>query len=448
MRTRLLLPAALLAASTVVLPSGAAPSAGPKLSEGVGRDIRPIARIDYVGGTDLEFTTIKGRDYAVAASEHNRDLEDAGLRMIDITNPRKPKQVGFLECSVSQNDVQVRGTTVLMGVDYDEDDAACFRQLKIAPARGLLVISVANPRKPRAVGFVKVPKGVHNSTWHPGGRYAYVSDSDRFNKHNVVGVQPGGSIFVVDLANPRKPKVVKELTLMGDSSHDLTFNRKGTRAYSAALDHSLIIDTTKPAAPKIITVINDPAVYIHHGADPTPDGKYLYITDEQMGGGTNYACNVGGVHVFDISDEKSPKLIGFFTPVGPEAQGSTQDGGANKNCTAHVLDFTADGTSFVQPYYAGGIWVVSDLGAVGFPPAAAFFVGVDADTWSAKSYRSKQWIFSSDMVRGFEVWEWKPGLGAVDTRTPATRAAAARGALDFRPSTLAPGTYCFTAKTA
>ena len=448
MRTRLLLPAALLAASTVVLPSGAAPTSGGELAEGVGKDIRPVARVEYVGGTDLEFATVKGRDYAVAPSEQNQDLEDAGLRMIDISNPRKPKQVGFLECSVSQNDVQVRGTTVLMGVDYDETDAACFRQLKIEPARGLLVISIADPRKPRAIGFAPVPKGVHNSTWHPGGRYAYVSDSDRFNQHNVVGIQPGGSIFVVDLLNLRKPKVVKELKLMGDSSHDLTFNKKGTRAYSAALDHSLIIDTTKPAAPKVISVINDPAVYIHHGADPTPDGKYLLITDEQLGGGTNYLCNVGGVHVFDITDEKSPKLVGFFTPVGPEAQGATQDGGGNQNCTAHVLDYTADGKSFIQPFYAGGIWVAPTPSAAGLPQTSAFFVGVDADTWSAKSYKSKQWIFSNDLKRGFEVWEWKPGLGTVDTRSPATKAKAARGALDFTPSTIAPGTYCFTAKTA
>ena len=445
MRLRPLVPVALLTLAAVALPAGAAPGrAGEPLAEGVGRDLRPVARIAYPGGTDLEFATVKGRQYAVVPSQKNND-DDAGLRIIDISKPAKPKVTGFLECSVSQNDVQVRGSTVLMGVDYNADDAACFAQLGVRPATGLLVVSIADPRRPRAIGFVKVPMGVHNSTWHPGGRYVYISNSDRGNGHNVVGVQPGGLIHVVDLKDPRKPRLVKDLTLMGDSSHDLTFNTKGTRAYSAALDHSLIIDTTKPAAPKIVTVINDPAVNIHHGADPTPDGKYLLVTDEQLGGGTNYVCNVGGTHVFDISDEKLPKLVGYFTPAGPEAQGATLDSGRNKNCTAHVLDYSADGKSFIQPFYAGGIWV-APAGGPGALQAKAFFVTVDADTWSAKQYKDKRWIFSNDLVRGFEVWEWVPGLGQVDTRSPATRAAtsAAGGALGFRPSTFAPGIYCFT----
>ena len=57
---------------------------------------------------------------------------------------------------------------------------------------------------------------------------------------------------------PFKPGVTKDLALparpgLGTESHDITFNEDGSRAYSAALSQGVIIDTTDPGAPAIVT---------------------------------------------------------------------------------------------------------------------------------------------------------------------------------------------------
>src|SRR3712207_1981088 len=124
----------LLAASLVGLlrfaspVNGSATAAAP-LAQGVGKDMVPVAHIPYASGTDIEFATIKGHDYAIAPSQGSK----GGVRIINIDNPEKPKVTGFFSCPVSQNDVQVRGTMVLLGIDGgasgDDSDAQCFKQI-------------------------------------------------------------------------------------------------------------------------------------------------------------------------------------------------------------------------------------------------------------------------------------------------------------------------------
>jgi hypothetical protein len=55
------------------------------------------------------------------------------------------------------------------------------------------------------------------------------------------------------------------------------------------------------------------------------------------------------------------------------------------------------------------------------PKELASFTAVDADTWSAKQYKDKRYLFANDLARGFDVFEYVPGLGPVDTRTPAQK---------------------------
>lgn len=144
----------------------------------------------------------------------------------------------------------------------------------------------------------------------------------------------------------------------GLSSHDVDFNAKGDRAYSAALTQTLILDTTDPAKPSITTTILDPAISLSHGADLSPDETRLYVTDEQAGAAANGVCNVGGVRIVDITSR------------------------------------------------------------IGKPADLATFTAVDADTWSAKQYKNPKYLYANDLARGFDVFEYVEGKGAVDTRTP------------------------------
>jgi hypothetical protein len=324
-----------------------------------------------------------------------------------------------LSCNVTQNDVQVRGTTVFMGVDGGVRGDACFEQAGAAPALGVIAIDIADPTRPHAVGFVKIKYGAHNTTLHPGGKYLYVSDSELTPATSEAPGSQTGRINIIDVRNLKKMKEVFTLPLpTGLSNHDISFNKKGSRAYAAAITETLILDTTAPAQPTILTRIIDPAINISHGADITPDEKYILVTDEQAGAAGNGVCNVGGVHVYDISNELAPLKVGFYA-FNPANSLTATTNSQVLTCTAHVLDYGPTGKTFSNAGYAAGVRIVDTTSLIGVPKELASFTAVDADTWSAKQYKNKRYLFANDLARGFDVFEHVPGLGPVDTRTPA-----------------------------
>jgi len=389
-----------------------------KPAQGVGVDLTPVSNWSYRGGTDLEFATVKGRDYAVAPSQGAQ----GGLRLFDLTaNPGTPPLVGFLACAVSQNDVQVRGTTVFMGVDGSVKSTDCFDKLDVRPALGVLAIDISKPTRPRPVGFVPIPYGAHNTTLHPSGKWLYVSDSELTPSFDEPVGQQTGRIEVVDIRDVRKMKNVHTLGLpTGLSSHDISFNKTGSRAYSAAITETLILDTTKPDRPTILTTILDPAINISHGADPSPDGTHLYITDEQAGAAANGVCNVGGVWVYDITNELAPLKTGYY-PFNPLNSLTATTNSDVLTCTAHVLDFGPTKKTFSNAGYAAGVRIVDTVGRIGVPMELASFTAVDADTWSAKQYKNPRYLYANDLARGFDVFRWAPGKGTVDSRTDLQR---------------------------
>ena len=414
-----------LAAQAVATKPAAFPAEAGKQgapASGTGVDLTPVSNWSYKGGTDLEFVTIKKRDYAVAPSETVSGGVGA-LRIFDLTaNPATPKLVGFLPCDVTQNDVQIHGTTVFMGVDGGTSgEAGCFARLGIEPALGVLAVSIADPTKPRPVGFAPIAFGAHNTTLHPSGDYLYVSDSELTPKQSEPAGRMLGRINVLDVRNLKAMKEVFTLPLpTGLSSHDISFNKKGDRAYSAALTQTLILDTTDPAKPSIKTTILDPAINISHGADLTPDETHLYVTDEQAGAAANGVCNVGGVHVYDITNEALPVKTGYYAFNPANSLTSTLTG-VSLTCTAHVLDFGPTGTTFSNAGYAAGVRVVDIANRVGLPEELASFTPVDSDTWSAKQYKNPKYLYANDLNRGFDVFEYVEGKGAVDTRSAKQR---------------------------
>jgi len=427
-RPRQLVPAVLLALLAAALPSGAAAPRFPEEAghrgqpaRGTGVDLVPVSNWSYRGGTDLEFATVKGRDYAVVPSESGRG-GTGGLRLFDLTaDPATPPLVGFLACDVTQNDLQVRGSTVFMAVDEGATSTTCFQQAGVTPALGVLAIDIADPRRPRAVGFAPVPLGAHNTTLHPSGKWLYVSDSELTPTVTSVTTQEPtaqtGRIVVLDVRDVRRMRTVFTLPLpTGLSSHDISFNRKGTRGYSAALTETLILDTTRPQEPTVLTRIVDPAVNISHGADVTGDGTHLYVTDEQAGAVANGVCNVGGVSVYDIRNELVPVKTAFYAFHPQNSLTATTNSG-QLTCTAHVLDFGPAGTTFSNAGYAAGVRIVDTTNRLGLPEELASFTPLDADTWSAKQYKDRRYLYANDLTRGFDVYRWVPGKGAVDTRT-------------------------------
>ncbi len=388
--------------------------------------LKAVAHLQWTGGTDLEFLRLHGRRYVVAGAQNNYNpTTSPGLRVVDVTSPTRPKVVGFLPCNTSQNDVQVRSHYAYLAVDFNAKtsplDDDCWTQLDLPPKDGVVVVDLTKPSRPRAVGFLLLKTGAHNTTVHPTKPLLYVSESESLNPDPDDPLEP---VYVVDVANPRKPRIVRTFDLgPGDSAHDITFNKKGTRAYVAAGfgGGTFILDTSKPTEPAVIGRIADPAINFAHQADPTPNGRYLLVTDELAGAEGNTYCPGGGIHVWDISDETKPVKVGaYFIPD----TFVTADPGPRPNivgvgpriyrCTAHVMRIAPDGKTLVMAWYSQGVQVLDLSGLPGYSVGAS---GVDrgsgirrlgswvvkgGDAWSAKM-DSRGYVFTGDTQRGMDV---------------------------------------------
>lgn len=379
-------------------------------------DGRPV---DGQGGTDVEFATIAGRDHAFAGTYRN------GLQVLDITDPEAPALVASYDCRILQGDVQVftreERTYVTYTADsgYAHQDSQCFRDAGVAPAVGTLVIDVTAPAAPRAVGFVSFAGGSHNQTVHPGGEWMYNSNSGG----------GGGRIEVISLEDVTAPQIVTRLdTATADDSHDITFSADGTRAYSAALDHTLVIDTSDPADPVVLGTITDPAITLHHQADPVTigDRTYVIINDELNGAGGNEVCPGGGLHVYDVTGDlaSAPEKVGaFFVPDVTVRQGAPTGTQGTVTCTSHVFRIDQEHQLLTIAWFGAGVRVVDLSGLEGYSVGVAPQLGsltpgmqevgyyrfpADSDAWSAKPWRfdadGSAYVFANDQTRGFDVY--------------------------------------------
>jgi hypothetical protein len=397
-------------------------------------------------GSDIEFLTLDGRDYALAGTLRN------GLQIVDVSDPTTPQRVAVYECPINQGDIQVfrQGDRVL--ATYTADSALAPTDLQGARTEanqarfesqcvqdvielgteldgrelGTFLVDLTDPANPTTVSFIEVPEGSHNQTVHPSGDYLYNSNSDLLG----VGGQP--EITIHDISDPENPRFVQNFrfppvpTSLGTESHDIFFNGTGTRAYAAALSSTLILDTTDPEAPVIIEQIIDPSIEVVHQSDlvslPRADGTVrdlLVITDEQAGAAANASCPGGGLHVYDVTGEleQSPAKLGVWFIDSTEPTG----GGV---CTSHVLRLHPDQALLTIAWYTAGVRVldISGLAEVtGSRTTVAIGEGVgmkeighfdfpDSDTWSFKTNRIESdgsfFGYGNDLARGLDVYRF------------------------------------------
>ena len=396
-------------------------------------------------GTDIEFGTVAGRDFAFAGSYRN------GLQIVDISDPANAQIASIYDCGVTQGDVQVftqadepgRTFVTYTSDTYGDGTSTCYREAAAlgfdvlkdngTGKNGTFIADVTDPLNPKTVSFVEIAQGSHNQTVHPSGDYLYNSNSDL-----ITSIEPAIEVF--DISNPAAPVRVGELDLpprpgLGTESHDITFNESGDRAYSAALSQGVIIDTTDPAKPSIVTSFLDQSINVWHQSDPftVGDREFLIVEDEFAGAAGGPVCPSGGVHIYDITgdNEKAPVKVGYWNidDVGP-----THDPTAT--CTAHVFDIHEDAQAMTIAFYNGGVRVVdlSGLATGGGLKETGFYVTDNADSWSAKTPRIEAdgsfYLYGNDIARGLDVYRYD--AGAPRSETPGTWLTAAQAKLKLK----------------
>ncbi len=387
-------------------------------------------------GTDIEFTRIGGRQYALAGSYRN------GMQIVDITNPRESQIVSVYDCGVTQGDVQVfrqrskpgRTFVAYASDTYGDGTSTCYQEAaalgfevqKSATAgkNGTFIAEITDPLHPVTVSFVDITQGAHNQTVHPSGNFLYNSNSDL-----ITSFQPAIEVF--DIRNFAAPVKVKELNLptrpgLGTESHDISFSKNGQRAYSAALSQGVVINTANPADPTVVSSWMDPAINVWHQIEPytTTDAagntrEFLIAEDEFAGAAGGPVCPSGGFHVYEITGdlEEAPEKVGYWNidDVG-------FSGDAAGTCTAHVFRIHEREQVMTAAFYNGGVRVVDLSGLAGISLGSSQLVGEgmkeigyyrmpDADSWSAKTPQINRrtgdfYLFGNDMKRGLDIYHF------------------------------------------
>ncbi|MDQ5808084.1 MAG: hypothetical protein M3320_05345 [Actinomycetota bacterium] len=392
------------------------------------------------GGTDIEFFRINGRQYAFAGTYRN------GMQIFDITNPEQTKRVGLYDCGITQGDVQVfrqqgakgkgkkRVLATYTSDTVNDGTSPCNREAErlgydmaksaTAGKNGTFLVDVTNPRRPKTVSFIPVAQGSHNMTVHPSGNWLYNSNSD------LIVDEPVPAIEIFDIRDPRNPQPAGELPLetfpgLGTVSHDITFSDDGTRAYSAALSHGAIIDTTNPGEPAIITEWEDPSINVWHQADPFSIGgrDFVIAEDEMYGAAGGPHCPSGGVHIYEVTGEleQNPVKVGYWNlgEIRPT------DSGPTGRCTAHVFDIHEKEAIMTIAFYNGGVYVVDlaglvdadttslglgDQGSAGAMKALGFYRFNGMDSWSVKTPFIEPdgdfYMYGNDQRRGLDVYRF------------------------------------------
>ena len=174
----------------------------------------------------------------------------------------------------------------------------------------------------------------------------------------------------------------------------------------------------------------DEGVAVSHESDPSPGGRYLFVTDERGGGivppgatcineSIDNPYGNGGLHVFDMlkKDDK-----GRFTYA------EAQDGGkavyvsdavlpTATFCTIHVIEQIPDEQRIVAAWYSQGVKVVDyEMDAEGkfkFTEVASYTL-LPNDIWTAEVYKVEDagdgnrtyYFLSNDVKRGMDVFKW------------------------------------------
>jgi hypothetical protein len=173
-------------------------------------------------------------------------------------------------------------------------------------------------------------------------------------------------------------------------------------------------------------------ISVSHEADPTPDGKYLFVTDERGGGlvppgatcapGPDNPIGNGGMHVFDITDPAKPAYARMAD--GKKAVFISHNVLPMPTfCNIHVIEQIPDEARLVIAWYSQGIKVVDyftdDKGAWSFKEVGALNLP-GAQTWTAEQFKitanpdgtRTYYLMTSDIGRGIDVVSFtaKPNL--------------------------------------
>lgn len=322
--------------------------------------------------------------------------DQGGLHVYDVSG-KKPKQVGFLHCPGTDNDVEiVRPGLATMSFSGN----TCAPQV----GTGLMTIDVSNPRNPRVLGAVTTG-AAHTHKPYPGKPLVYMAGG---------GLTPGTGMgpVIVDVSKPSKPKVVAEAQTLTMDCHDISFHITKEKKLmfcpgAIGTGEVQIFDVSDPLDPQLISKIYNPLIQYSHYAVASSDGNLLAIDDEAF---ALHECHTGQsptgrVWIYDISNPMLPLLQGSFAPPrGGDGTIGHFLGWVPSWCLAHGLDWQPGTHNLAVTWFTGGMSVL-DVSTPSVPSEAAFYQVENAAAFSALWHGGRLWV--NDTRYGVQVFDIK-----------------------------------------
>lgn len=264
---------------------------------------RPLGAVKLPVETILNLYVTDKYAYVAAA--------ESGLRIVDISNPAQPIEVGVYNPPlIGGIDVIPYGTGPNLpaylyrqgarGVAVDQVAGQVYAYV-VAVGAGLRVVNVSNPSQPVEVGVLEISEGGFVDIAIANGQ-AYLA-------------KPGLGLQIVDISDPTTPQATRLISLDWPNeiwSITLSTNQADPPyVYGAAgtcvsqdpgncpgMLH--IIDVSNPAAPKTFSS----SMFNGYSTDLVVSDRYAYL------------LAMSGLHVLDISDPTRPHYINFLMDQG------------------------------------------------------------------------------------------------------------------------------------
>ena len=417
-----------------------------KTTEEISRSLRsPMLSFS---NTDMAFRD----DLLVAGSYH-------GFNMYKIDSDGIPNLISSVVCPGGQGDVSIVGDILIMSVEENRSRIDCglegvSRDASPERFRGIRIFDISDLERPKQVGAVQTCRGSHTHSVVDGptvdGKIIVynsgtggVRDDEEMEEcvGNIAGDQRTAlfriDVIEIPISDPSKSRIVSSPAVFADPEtgslaglwrggdhgddtqdtrrtdqcHDITVFPSAKIAAGACSGNGILFDISDPYNPTRLDVVTDIGFAYWHSATFNNDGTKVIFTDE-WGGGGRARCRAwdpldwGADAIYDIVDNKLEFRSHYKMPA-PQME--------TENCVAHNGSIIPipNRDIFVQAWYQGGLSVM-DFTDSSNPIEIAYFdrgpilkdLLISGGYWSTYYYEG--YIYGTEIKRGLDVFKLLP----------------------------------------
>ena len=405
-----------------------------------------------------------------------------GFNIYRLLDAGRPELLSSVVCPGGQGDVSIVGDLLIMSVEQTRGRLDCGLEGVTEDAsperfRGLRILDISDLRRPVQVGAVQTCRGSHthsvvSGAGDSGKIVVYNSGTASVREEEELegcyDESPGDdrtALFRIDVIEipvdrPSEARIVDSPAVFADPEtgvlaglwrggdhgddtqksrrtdqcHDITVFPERHLAAGACSGNGILFDISDPLKPQRLDAIVDAGFAYWHSATFNNDGTKVIFTDE-WGGGTRPRCRAydpldwGADAIYDIVDSKL-EFRSYYKLPAPQLE--------QENCVAHNGSIVpVPGRDvFVQAWYQGGLSVI-DFTDSAQPVEIAYFDRgpIDAEVLVMGGYWSTYWyrghIYGTEIARGLDVFALTPSQFLSESEIAA--AALADGGGVFNP---------------